>query len=100
MHVTDNNDAQWKPETNRRMHLFCILIFIYFLYLFCIFIVIITNKCTINVTKVCITTVSLYIIYLNILYKETQCNIYFYDNNCAFVGCNKNNTRCMVHVLK
>jgi len=81
------------------MHLFCIFTFychlfiIYFYFL--IFIVIITN----NITKVCITTVSLYVIYINILYKETQCNIYFCDNNCAFVGYNKNNTKCMVRVL-
>jgi hypothetical protein len=84
------------------MHAFiCIFIFIYlFIVYFLIFTVIITNKCTINITKVCITTVSLYIIYINILYKETQCDIYLCDNNYAFVGYNKNNTQCMIHVLK
>jgi hypothetical protein len=87
----------------RCMHLFCI--FIFFIYLlftsfFLIFIVVITNKCRINITKVCITTVSLYIISINILYKESHCDINFCDNNGAFVGYNKNSTRCMVHVLK
>jgi hypothetical protein len=60
--------------------------FLEFLKFFKIFIT--TNECTINITKVYYATVSLYMLWYILC-----------DINCAFVGYNKNNKICTVHVL-